>query len=50
MVYGLLTTFAYGIYAIITDTIKLQQTSNVDEKLAGLGPGNKNILFYHIFA
>lgn len=41
MVYGLMTTFAYGIYSVFTDTIKIQQTSSVDTKLAALGEGNE---------
>lgn len=37
-----MTSFAYGIYAVLTDTIKLQQASSVDSKLAALGAGNPN--------
>lgn len=39
MMYGLMTTFAYGIYSVVTDTIRIQQTSSVDTKLAELGAG-----------
>lgn len=46
MVYGLLTTFAYGIYSVITDTIKIQQTSSVDAKLAELGAGDEYTYFW----
>lgn len=49
MVYGLMTTFAYGIYSVLTDTIKIQQTTNIDTKLAALGEGNASNQFLEFF-
>lgn len=39
LMYSLVGTFVYGVYAIITDTIRIQQDVNVDKALAALGTG-----------
>lgn len=44
MVYGLLTTFAYGIHSDTTDTIKIQQTSSTSlASLVEIAAGNEHI-------
>lgn len=37
--YGLLTTFAMGVYIFVTDTIRIQQAVRVDKALVDLGSG-----------
>lgn len=39
LIYGLLSVFAYGVYSVITDTIRLQQIARIDKHLVSLGSG-----------
>lgn len=49
--YGVLSIFMYGVYALISDTINISRDTGVDKAIADIGAGNLTFFFsiyYHI--